>query len=203
MSMSTPAPGQDDVATALGLLVEISNRVAESAATGQMLLCPFEDFFIASTEKHDMDAAGITDDDVTSMFTVRMMLDSYIRSATEHIRAAALLLGTGDMTPLLSIAALSRISCEASGFAFWLSEPDIGWNIRLKRCNQLQFLMIEETLRGSRGFTDLFQTSWVREQDARTIEPKGTQSSSGPSKETGTHKGNLHPFPTGRMMFLP
>ena len=139
MSMSTPAPGQDDVATALGLLVEISNRVAESAATGQMLLCPFEGFFIASTEKHDMDAAGITNDDVTSMFTVRMMLDSYIRSATEHMRAAALLLGSGDTTPLLSIAALSRISCEASGFAFWLSDPDIGWNVRLKRCNQRRF----------------------------------------------------------------
>ena len=111
-----------------------------------------------------MDAAGITNDDVTSMFTVRMMLDSYIRSATEHIRAAALLLGSGDTTPLLSIAALSRISCEASGFAFWLSDPDIGWNGRLKRCNQLQFLMIEETLRGSRGFTDLFPTPWVQKR---------------------------------------
>ena len=165
----TSTAGQDAVAAALGLLVEISNGVAEGAATGQMLLCPFEDFFIASTEKQDMDAAGITDDDVTSMFTVRTMMDSYIRSATEHIRAAALLLGTGGTIPLLSIAALSRISCEASGFAFWLSDPDIGWNIRLKRCNQLQFRMIEEALRGSKGISDLFQTSWVesRTQDYR------------------------------------
>ena len=115
-------------------------------------------------ERHDSDAAGITNDDVTSMFTVRMMLDSYIRSATEHIRAAGLLLGTGGTTPLLSIAALSRISCEASGFAFWLSDPDIGWDIRLKRCNQLQFLMIQETLRGSKGFADHFPTPWVQKR---------------------------------------
>ena len=167
MSISdTPTAGQDAVATAISVLIEISNGVAESAATGQMLLCPFEEFFAASTEKHDMDAAGITNDDVTSMFTVRRMLDSYIRAATEHIRAAALLLGTGGTTPLLSIAALSRISCEASGFAFWLSDSDIGWNIRLKRCNQLQFLMIEEALKGSKGFADLFPTDWVQRRTA-------------------------------------
>ena len=158
----TPTDGQDAVAAAISLLVEVSNGVAESAATGQMLLCPFEEFFAARTERSDMDATGISDDDMTSMFTVRTMLDSYIRSATEHIRAAALLLGTGGTTPLLSIAALSRISCEASGYAFWLSDPDIGWNSRLKRCNQLQFLMIDETLRGSKGFADLLPTSWVQ-----------------------------------------
>lgn len=169
---STPTPERDNVSAATDLLVEISNGVAESAATGQMLLCPFEDFSIASTERDDVDAAGITNDDVTSMFTVRTMLDSYIRSATEHIGAAALLISTDGTIPLLSIAALSRVSCEASGFAFWLSDPDIGWNTRLKRCNQLQFFMIEKVRSGSKGFTDILQTSWVQKRTQELLDER-------------------------------
>ncbi len=149
-------------ATAVRDLVALSIGVAESAATGQILLCPFERFSIAKTEKDDIAAAGITDEDVTSMFTVQTMLDSYIRAATEHIRAAAVLMGSNESTmPLLSIAALGRISCEASGVAFWLCNPDLCWEDRLRRCNQLQFKMIKDALRGSKDFRDLFQTSWI------------------------------------------
>ena len=77
-------------------------------------------------------------------------------------------------TPLLPIVALSRISCEATGVAFWLSDPDLGWEDRLKRCNQLQFKLIEEALRGSTGFGSLFPTPWIEKalEDGRGYRTK-------------------------------
>ena len=148
--------------TAVGQLVALATGLAESASPGQMRLCPFERCSTARSEEAVISAAGITDDDVTCMFTVRWILDSYICSATEHIRAAAVLMGSdGPITPVLPIAALSRISCEASGVAFWLSDPDLGWEGRLKRCNKLQFKMNKSAMKGLNEFYDLVQTTWV------------------------------------------
>ena len=147
--------------TAVSKLVALAIDVAESASLGQVLLSPFEGCSIARVEEDDIGAAGITDNDVTSMLTVRNMLGSYSRSATAHIRAAAVLMGSERSTPpLLPIAALSRISCEASGIAFWLSDPELPWKERLKRCNQLQFKIIEDALRSSTKFTEVLPTSW-------------------------------------------
>ena len=149
-------------AAAIRALVALSRSVAENAATGQMRLRPFGEFSIARAEERNIATAGITDEDVTSMFAVRALLDSYVRSATEHIRAAALLMESGGgTTPLLPIAALSRISCEATGVAFWLADTDLGWEDRLKRCNQLQFKLIKDALRGSTGYGNLFRTPWI------------------------------------------
>ena len=149
-------------ATAVSKLVALAIAVAESASTEQMLLSPFGEGSIARVEEVDIGAADITDNDVTSMVTVRELLDSYRRSATAHIRAAAVLMGSDrSATPLLSIAALSRISCEASGIAFWLSDPKLPWNERLKRCNQLQFKMFAEALRPSKQFAKVLSTSLI------------------------------------------
>lgn len=148
--------------TAVRKFVALAIDAVEGASTRLMFSSPFEESSIARVEQNDIAAAGITDNDVTSMFTVRQMLDTYSRSATAHIRAAAVLMGSdGSPTPVLSIAALSRISCEASGTAFWLSDPELPWDERLKRCNQLQFKMIEDALRWSEKFAVEYSTSWI------------------------------------------
>ena len=160
--------------TAVSKLVALAIAVSESASTEQMLLSPFEEGSIARAEEDDIGAADITDNDVTSMLTVRELLDSYIRSAIAHIRAAAVLMGSDrSTTPLLSIAALSRISCEASGIAFWLSDPELPWNERLKRCSQLQFKMFADALRPSKQFAKVLSTSLI----AKNIADSEMQSS--------------------------
>ena len=125
----------------------------------------FMDSSPAKSEEDAASIAGIKTGDVTSMFMVRMMLDAYTRSATEHIRATGALLGSGQPTmPLLSIAALSRISCEASAVAFWLSDPTISWDDRLRRCNQLQFKAHEDARRGTKSFERILQTFWTEKK---------------------------------------
>ena len=148
--------------TVVSKLVALAIGVAESASKGQMFLPPFEECSIARVEENSIAAAGIIDSDVTSMLTVRQMLDSYSRSAIAHMRAAAGLLGLDRSSPpVLSIAALSRISCEASSIAYWLSDPELHWNERLKRCNQLQSTMFEEARRPSKKFAKVLSTSFI------------------------------------------
>ncbi|MCY3649509.1 MAG: hypothetical protein OXG40_07200 [Acidimicrobiaceae bacterium] len=139
---------------AIERLAELSIDVAESASTLQLPSRAFEVSSIARMEESLMAAAGITDEDLTCMASVREMLDTYTRSATEHIRAAAVLMSSGEPDiPVLSMAALSRISSEASNVAFWLCDPDISWSDRLKRCNQLQYKMLDDALQGSQSFS--------------------------------------------------
>ena len=148
--------------TIVSKLVALAIGVAESASTGQVFLSPFEECSIARVEENGIAAAGIIDSDVTSMLTVRQMLDSYSRSAIAHMRAAAVLLGSDRSSPpVLSIAALSRISCEASSIAYWLSDPELHWDERLKRCNQLQFTMFEEARRPSKKFAKALSTIFI------------------------------------------
>ena len=148
--------------TVVSELAVLAISVAEGASTGQMLLAPFEERSIARVEEQDMAIAGIIGNDVTSMSTVRRMLESYSRSAIAHIRSAAALMGSDtNSPPVLSIGALSRISYEASSIAYWLADPDLHWGERLKRCNQLQFSMIEEALRPSKKFAEVVPTSFI------------------------------------------
>ena len=150
-------------------LVEVLMDVAAHGdLLGHMLLSSeFMDSSIAKSEEDAASIAGIRTGDVTSMFIVRMMLGYYLRSSTEHIRAIATLMESVEPAlSLLSIAALSRISCEASGVAFWLSDTAIGWNDRLKRCNQLQFKAYEDAKRGSRSFERILETSWTEKKMA-------------------------------------
>ena len=159
--------------TAVSKLVALAIAVAESTSTEQMLLSPFEEGSIARAEEYHIGAADIADNDVTSMLTVRDMLDSYRRSAIAHIRSSAVLMGSDrSTTPLLSIAALIRISCEASGIAFWLSDPELPWNERLKRCNQLQFKMIADALRPSKQFAKVLSTSLIAKNIAEYRDAK-------------------------------
>ena len=148
-------------------LVELGLDVAAHGdLLGRMLLSSeFMASSVAKSEEGALSIAGIKTGDVTSMFIVRIMLGSYIRAATEHIRAAALLIESDEPAlPLLSIAALSRISCEASSVAFWLSDPAIGWADRLKRCNQLQYKAFEEAKAGSTSFSTIIETSWIEKK---------------------------------------
>ena len=148
--------------TAVRKLVALAIDVTDRASTGQIFLSPFERSSIAGVEEIDMLAAGITDNDVTSMLEIRQMLDSYDRSAIAHIRAAAVLMGSDrSAPPLLSIAALSRISCEASSIAFWLSDPELNWDARLQRCNHLQFRMLEDGLVPSKKFAKVLSTPFI------------------------------------------
>ena len=136
--------------------------VAEGVSAGLLSLSLFDEDSIAGVERTEMVAAGITGFDVTSMLTVQALLESYSRSAMAQARAAAVLMDS-DRSPgsVISIAALSRMSCEASGTAFWLSDPEIRWDERLKRCNQLQFKAIADALGSSEKFAKEVSTSWI------------------------------------------
>lgn len=101
--MSTSATAADD-------LVALAVDVAESASTGQMRWRPFKESSIARAEEVASCAGGITDEDATSMFVVRTMLDCYLRSAAEHTRAAAVLMGSDGSTMHLLPSPLSAES---------------------------------------------------------------------------------------------
>lgn len=151
-------------AAAVRELVALVTDVTGGATAGRLLSSPFEEGSIAAAEQGEIDLAGITDDGVTSMRTVRGMLDSYSRSAAAHLRAAAVLAGAdGGATLLLSITALSRISCEASATAFWLCDPRLGWDERLRRCSHLQFKAFQDGLRPSQRFIEVLSTPWGEE----------------------------------------
>lgn len=74
----------------------------------------------------------------TSAKAVRVFLSLYLQAAGQYSHSAAYLLNLHGPDAIMSIRTLARASIEASSLAFWLCEPDIGADERLRRCNQLQ-----------------------------------------------------------------
>ena len=149
---------------AVSQLAQLAYAVAADSGLEQMLLRPFEWGSDGRDEESHMFANGVDDSAPTSMFSIRALLDAHARAALEHLRASAVLLDQSGAEPqLLSIAALGRISCEASATAFWLAEPGIGWRARLARCNGLQRYSVQQRVKQGQQQVELYATSPSRQ----------------------------------------
>ena len=153
-------PDRDDAVSQLAQLAQLAYAVVADSGLEQLLVRPFESGSEGREEEIHMVVNGVDDLAPTSMFSIRAMLDAHARAALEHLRASAVMLdGSRAEPPLLSIAALGRISCEASATAFWLAEPEIGWRDRLARCNSLQRHASRHWMRQGEQQVNLFETS--------------------------------------------
>ena len=145
---------------AVSQLAQLAHAVVADSGLGQLFVRPFESGTVAHEEECDMVANGVDDGSPTSMLSIRAMLDAHARAALEHLRASVIMLDRSRAEPpLLSIAALGRISCEASATAFWLADPEIGWRDRLARCSGLQRHALHRRVKQGQLQVDLFETS--------------------------------------------